>query len=147
MKKQHVLSGRSVSPTIAKSGKGGRFPAPLLALEAMVAARGDDAQAMALLQECLTITREMGDLDMLSFSLLTLANMVIRRDDAEAARLVQEGLTIAREIGNQHDISHALYLLGEIARIRGDIEQAAGYYRESLALALERGSPGITDLR
>ena len=92
------------------------LPRPLLALEAMVAARGDDTQAMALLQECLTITREMGDLDMLSFSLLTLANMVIRRDDAEAARLVQEGLTIAREIGNPLDISHALYLLGEIAR-------------------------------
>ena len=86
----------------------------------------------------------MGDLDMLGFLLITLAQMVIRRDDAEAERLVQEGLTFAREIGDQGGISHGLYLLGEIARFRGDTEQASGYYRESLALALERKSSGIT---
>ncbi len=112
----------------------------------MADARGDDTQAMALLQECLTITREMGDLDMLGFSLLKLARMVMRRDDTEAERLVQEGLMFAREIGDQAGISHGPYLLGEIARIRGDTEQAAEYYRESLTLALERKSPGITGL-
>ena len=120
------------------------LPRTLLQLVLMAVARGDDVQAMALLQECLTITREMGDLDMLGFLLLTLAQMVMRRDDAEAERLVQEGLTFAREIGDQGGISHGLYLLGEIARIRGDTEQASGYYRESLALALERRNSGIT---
>jgi len=50
---------------------------------------------------------------------------------------VQRALTIARQGGARNDETRALRLLGDVTSRLGSLEDAAGHYRDALALAEE----------
>ena len=65
-------------------------------------------------------------------------------DLAGAARYLEEAERRQRAQSFAWGLSETLHYLGDLARARGDLDAALGRYRESLALAGERGDPRLT---
>jgi non-specific serine/threonine protein kinase len=65
-------------------------------------------------------------------------------DLAGAARYLEEAARRQRVQSFAWGLSETLRYLGDLARARGDLDAALGCYRESVALAGERGDPRLT---
>jgi non-specific serine/threonine protein kinase len=120
--------------------------------------RRDSATARDLLDESLTIARELGDRWTEALVLHHLGRVAYYDGDPAAARaLGEESLAIAEAVGDDWLIAWALHLLGLAAYIATDYPTARAYYARSLAIRREIGDQegiailqsltGIVDLR
>ncbi len=126
--------------------KGMSAPAPVRAKAlnragVMAWRQGDHAAAQALLEESLTLFRELGDQRGIANVLNYSGNIAWAQGDLERAKaLHEESLAIRRALGDQGGIASSLGNLGNIAWAQGDYERAKVLYEECLALFRELGN-------
>ena len=113
--------------------------AHLLSGAAMIArGQGEFDRADDLLDECVSIRRELGDEDGVASALRHLGALHYDRGDMRRAReLTEQSLEIRRRLGNTLGVAQALNNLGVMAQLEGDHERAIALYEESLALFRE----------
>jgi tetratricopeptide (TPR) repeat protein len=105
-----------------------------------------------LLQEGVSLQREVGDQEGMAVSSLLLGWVALNQGDVATARTRgEEGLTLYRKMEHREGIAEALALLGKVATARGDHACARVLYDESLALARDIGdqeliASGLTGL-
>jgi ATP/maltotriose-dependent transcriptional regulator MalT len=100
--------------------------------------QGDGTQAVAMIQEGLTIARELGDKRFIADGLSNLGYMTYGQGDlVQAAALIQEAVTIARELGHTPTLAVTLGNLAQIAYEQGDAKQAETLFLESFSFAWE----------
>ncbi len=104
--------------------------------------QGDLARAATLLEEGLSLFRELGDMAGVATSLSHLGLLAYYRGDlARAAILHEEGLTLVRQLGDTAGIARSLNNLGMVAQEQGDLARAEVLYAECLALDRALGDP------
>ncbi len=108
------------------------------ALGIMAWMRGEYEHAIAWHEQALSLSRQLGDLHMVTEALNNLAGSHFYRGDFDqAALLYEECLTITREQGNSGDMAMALLSLGELARYRRDYARATELNKQAYSLFLE----------
>ncbi|HEU4480708.1 MAG TPA: tetratricopeptide repeat protein, partial [Actinomycetota bacterium] len=102
--------------------------------------QGEYKRAAALIEECIALRREGGDLDGLASALKNLGIVAADRGDIDAARvLYEESLDLRKQTGDGRGIAEAQNNLGVVAGVKGDWVTAASYYEEALAYFRDRG--------
>jgi tetratricopeptide (TPR) repeat protein len=98
----------------------------------------DIAGIAALLEESLTLFREIGDGWNLGIGLQCLGALSEQQHDyGRAAALLDESLTIFRRLHDRWHMTLSLLLLGKLARYQGDYARAEPFYDECCMLAEE----------
>jgi predicted ATPase/DNA-binding XRE family transcriptional regulator len=94
------------------------------------------AQGLALLEQALTLTREIGDQWWAEGILMSRAGLFLNRNDLASARSIFEhALKESRSSGDKVRISFVLMRLGLVALAQGDVVQAEKLFREALTVA------------
>ncbi len=102
--------------------------------------QGDYSQAKTLLEESLTLRRELRDKAGIAWAVGELGALAQRKGDYGQARaLLEESLTLSREQEDKGNIAWALSELGLLARVQGDYGQARELLEEALTLFRELG--------
>lgn len=97
--------------------------------------QGDYARAAALHEECLILSRELGDKLQAAAALVNLANVSYYQGDHDQAReWAEEAKTLLAALGAKHQLAVCLWTLGTLAFVQGEAARAIGLYRESLTL-------------
>src|SRR5574341_38956 len=100
----------------------------------------DYAQARPLLEESLSIWRELGDRRGMAAALNSLGWLAFEVGDFGVARsLSEEALLLNRELGEKRGIAVALFNLGLVALLQSDYPATLSLLQESLALRKEIG--------
>jgi predicted ATPase len=103
-------------------------------------AMGRYAQAQPLLEESLTIAREIGDPARVAMTLQPLCETMAGLGRFPAARAyAEEALVLARELPNRRELAAALNALAQLHRVEGRLEAAEPLYTQVIALARELG--------
>ncbi len=101
----------------------------------------DLVRAQALLEESISLWRELGDVRGLAFALFWLGAVTHNLGDLGAARpLTAESLALYRELGDAYGLGMALLGLGRIAQGENNLSEASSLYEQSLALLREAGN-------
>ena len=98
----------------------------------------DYAPAAAIVEESLSLFRELGDLNRVADALDRLSGaqlMLGNREDARAS--AEESLALCEQLGNRRQMMYALGKVGSFAREDGDTARARETYEQVLALARE----------
>ena len=146
---RHTSEGRrwmeAVLALDGAEGRTGEAPHPLPARTRayllhvagiLATAQGDHDRAVALLEEGMSVYREMGHNKGVSASLRELGLVAHERGDYErAVRLHEQSLALAREFGTTFGIAFSLSALANALRARGDLSRATTLLEESLALS------------
>ena len=104
-------------------------------------AQADHARAQALLEECLTLRRGLGDQAGVANVLNNLGNIGVEQSDyARANAMHEESLALRRAIGDEAGIASSLSNLGLVAIHQGDPARAISICEPSLALERKRGN-------
>lgn len=108
--------------------------------------QGDPKAAATLVEQSLSIARELGDQKGMADSLGLLGEIAwtVDSNPAKARSLYDESLTIARKIQEKHRMTFALEGLGRLALIQGDFETARASFAEDLAISREIGDKRAT---
>ena len=102
--------------------------------------RSDYARARALLEEAVSLYREVDDRYGIIFALEMLAFVYLLQSEYERARILgEEAAALGREGGDSWDIANSLWLLGLVMSFQGDLIRAHALLEESLALARREG--------
>jgi predicted ATPase len=108
--------------------------------------QGDDERAIALSEQGLALSRELGDNTYIFWCLNSRGVVALRQGRYDQAlALYEESLVISRRIGDKGLYQQALSALAVLAIIEGDHDWAAGFCEEALALA--RADVGTRDSR
>jgi tetratricopeptide (TPR) repeat protein len=98
-------------------------------------------RAADLLEQSLSLFREIGDRFGTAECLMQLVDSANKDDDYKrAVILAEEQLALRKEIGDQDGIAAALSNLGELAFDQGDYQRAITLYEESLTIFREVGN-------
>ena len=101
---------------------------------------GRYAEAVAHLEESLSIAREAGDIDHIARALTLLGVTCIGHADLATARgYLEEALALARNLGNKVRFAGALNAMAELHRTERELDAAERLYEESLAIRRELG--------
>jgi len=118
-------------------------PARAMALKAagsLAWAQGDYDRSLPLIEEALTLFRELADPIGVRDALSALGSILANRGDYQRARAAhEEGLALVRASGDAVGIETALGNLADIAYYQGDYESARTWWEESLDLQRESG--------
>jgi non-specific serine/threonine protein kinase len=107
----------------------------------LIAWRQGDARAGALLQDSVTLFRELGDNWGIAYSLHHLAHVMERRlDYAQATAMYEESLARFRDERNKWGVGWSLHCRGNLALGQGDDRRAEALLEESLSLCREVGN-------
>jgi predicted ATPase len=105
----------------------------------VVGARGELERETELLEESLTLSREVGNLRGMAISIFCLGAAWRARGDLQrATQLLEEALTMFRETGEQALIASALTHLGFTFLFQGDLERAKATSEEAAAMFREQ---------
>jgi non-specific serine/threonine protein kinase len=133
-----VEGGRWLGSVLAASpGQPTASRARALALAGLLSEnQGDYRQAEALLRECLTLARQVGDAPGVARA-LTILGLVMRNVGhyQAAIELLGDGLATARACGDHWIEMVSLLWLGSVARYQGDVERATDLLDASLAIS------------
>jgi len=100
----------------------------------------DSAAAQALLDESLSIARDISDRWSEAWVLHLLGRMAyFENDPVRTLALADESLAVAEELGDDWLIAWALHLLGLAAHITGEYPTAQAYYAQSLEIRQKIG--------
>jgi predicted ATPase len=107
---------------------------------ALAATQSDHAEARAMLQTCLALRRNLGNLKEIAATLSTLAVAQLQGGDWRAAREGDlEALRLFRDAGERVGEAIVLLQLGQIAHFAGDIAEARQRLQDSLVLSRDIG--------
>jgi non-specific serine/threonine protein kinase len=110
--------------------------------------RGEYGRATALLEECLTLSRETGDPAMVTNAIINLGLVAYRQGDyGRAATLHQDGLRISRATGHKLLVAEGLEGLAAVVRVQGQPVRAARLGGAAEALREVLGAPVPPDER
>ena len=102
--------------------------------------RSDYAVARGLLEEAVTLFREVDDKYDITLALVILAYVFVLQGEYDQARtLVEEAVVLDREGGDSWNIANSLWVLAMVMFFQGDLTQAHALLEESLALARQEG--------
>ena len=102
--------------------------------------QGDYEAAEALSEECLALSRELGDVAGRAEALNVLGLVAMSRVELErASAMFEEAMTLQRELGDKARLAFTIQGLGFVEVSRRDLGRAAELHEESLALAREAG--------
>jgi non-specific serine/threonine protein kinase len=102
--------------------------------------QGDYEAAETLGEECVALSRELGDAAGRAEALYVLGATAMSRVELERASAVfEEAAALRRELGDKAGLAYALQGLGCVEVGRRDFERAVELHEESLALAREAG--------
>jgi predicted ATPase/DNA-binding SARP family transcriptional activator len=117
----------------------------LSAAGALAWPQGDGRAAKPLLQESLSLARELGDRALIAQSLLELAGACFHLGEYEVAQAYsEESLAIFRELGDRYAIARLCNNLCVITREQEEFERARALAEESLWIAREAGDLQLT---
>ena len=103
-------------------------------------------QATALLEECVGLTRQMGDRQRLADGLSALGQVAVEEGDYERARgHYVDSLSLYRELGNRRSVATLLAQLASLARRRGQGSRAARLWGAATTLREAIGAPLTAD--
>lgn len=110
--------------------------------------QGERAEAAAIYDQTIVLSRQLDDKWLIAHSLSKLGRAAYYSGDAvQAISAYEEGLGLWRELGDKARTGGLLVSLGEVARHQGDHERARAYYDESLALWQKLGDTwGIAEV-
>ncbi len=110
--------------------------------------QGDDGWAEALLEESLTLYRELQDVAGVAFSLHILGRVARTKGNLVAARsLFEEALALWEEVGDKKQIAYSLENLALLESRQGKYTRGRALCEESLAIQRELGNKvGISDV-
>ena len=132
----YAVAGRTLLEALARPGAQARVDARAIALVragAYALSRADHDAAFPLIQESLSISRELGDRQGVARSLNALATIAIFTGSLEDARkLGTESLALYRELGRLRGVAHGLHTLGYVALHQGKLDEAHLRYEEAL---------------
>ncbi len=98
--------------------------------------QGDYERSVALSEECVALSRKLGDETGVAFALYALGMAELNRNElGRAWALLEEALTLERASGDTADIARVLAVLGLVAVVRHDYERAVALHEEGLMLA------------
>ena len=106
--------------------------------------QGDLEAARAVLEESLTLYRELQDQQGIADVLHNLATA--QQDPAVARALLEESLVLHRDLGDVPGTATTFNVLGEVARLQRDYATARAHYAASLALLRELGDTWRTPM-
>ena len=107
----------------------------------MVLASEENFAAQSVLEESITLFREVQDPWGYALATMSLGYSAYRKDDrAFALRRIEQALTAFRTLGDQYFQSVCLYEIGNLRAKQGDWEEGLAQLRESLILSRELGS-------
>ncbi len=140
----HMLEGRQrLQRLLALPGGAVRTPGRarvLHGLGTIIYEISDYAQARPLLEESLSIWRELGDRRGMAAALNSLGWLACEVGDFPAAQsLSEEALLLNRELGEKRGVAVALFNLGMVTLQQSDYPAALSLLQESLALRREIG--------
>lgn len=135
-----ALTSRAAPPTPAR--------AKALARAGWIAwEHGDYQRSVALSQESLALSRELGDELGVVIALSSLGWAALLENDlAKASALAEEAVTLGRALGDNGGVARALLILGMAAVALHDHERALALHEESVTLAREAGDDVATAL-
>jgi tetratricopeptide (TPR) repeat protein len=137
----HIHEGRSrMQQILAMTGSHDYVEERLVALEAaggLAYWQADMASAQVLYDECLDLTRRVGDKRRLANAIYNAAfpRVVNRTAIAEPRALLEEALPLFKEIGDQSGVARALWALGNSYYFGADYEQSRQLLEQSQALS------------
>jgi hypothetical protein len=100
--------------------------------------QSDSALGRSLLEEALSLNREIGDKEGIAVSSSLLAELALSQNDLATARsLAEESLVLYREMEYRKGTAESLCLLARIATVSGDYASASTLCTECLAIAKE----------
>lgn len=103
--------------------------------------RGDLDRALALYQQSLADSEQIGDIQGKAASLSMMSNVYWERGDLETAKsLVQQGIAIEESLGNIQGAAIDLVKLGQIAQRLQQPDEASAYYQRGLAFLRQLGA-------
>jgi len=109
----------------------------------LAAAQADTQVALQLAEDNLAVSQRLSDSHSIASSLFTLGKVWWKYKDFSKARSIsEEGLKLYRNMGDllgQHGLIESLHSLGHITINQGDLDAAAEYLHESLALSQKSG--------
>jgi predicted ATPase/DNA-binding CsgD family transcriptional regulator len=131
----HALSLGSAPPLVAR--------ATVLDWTGRLASLAGEPGARGLLQQSVSMARQLDDRSLLSVGLRHLAFATLQQGDNVAARaLHEEALTMARQAGNRREEAFALSMLGLWEAEEGDTATASLLVDEALEAGQEAGDQG-----
>ena len=105
---------------------------------ALAGCQSDHPEARKMLEESLTIHRDLGDPESIANTLSTLSNARLESGDTQAAHADElEAIEIYRRLGLQLNEAIGLHNLGQIALHEGQLDQARGFAEQGLELSRE----------
>jgi tetratricopeptide (TPR) repeat protein len=140
----HISEGREhLGRVLAQKAAQERTTARAKALNGagtLAYSQADYVSARGLIEESLSIHRELGDRSGVSGSLHSLGNLAYDQGDYASARAqYEEGLRIRRELRDTMGIAWSLSSLGNLAHPQGEYTAAREFYEESLCLFRQLG--------
>src|SRR5437660_3079393 len=106
-------------------------------------AEGDLTGARKNLEECLEISRQIGDKNGIGVALANLGETRFDLGDLEQARrLYSDALQLFKETDNQSYVASALFGLGGILAAQGDLVDSRNKHEEALAIRDKAGERG-----
>jgi tetratricopeptide (TPR) repeat protein len=100
---------------------------------------GQSEQAEALLQERLDIGRQLGDPDVIAWTLLALVGFIRERGGLEAARAARaEARTLFERLDDARGLATCLRAYGYDEQRSGHLDAARAYYDSSLSICLAK---------
>jgi non-specific serine/threonine protein kinase len=100
--------------------------------------RGDYEQSKKYSEECLTLSRELGDEPSIAAALYSLGVVAMIETEFErASALLEEAIALQRALGDTAGLARSMTILGLLAMVQGDHVRAQASYEEGLPLARE----------
>jgi predicted ATPase/DNA-binding SARP family transcriptional activator/DNA-binding CsgD family transcriptional regulator len=134
---------RWLEAALAKCGDASPTPARIKALVRagwIAWEQGDCVSSVAMSEEGLMLSREIGDMTIEIAALTNLGWAALLSDDLErASALAEEAIALGRTLGDSGGVARALLITGLATVASGDHEHALKVHEESLALARKAG--------
>lgn len=112
--------------------------------QVLVVSQADQAQVIPLLEECLTLSEEVGFKEGMAAYECVSGQLALMRGDLITARsLVEKSVSRYRELGHRHGMAKSLAVLGKILATEGDYLAAQSFYEQSLAISGELGETWV----
>jgi predicted ATPase/DNA-binding CsgD family transcriptional regulator len=147
----HITEGRDTAASLFKlvRERNKTRARALVAASVLARIQGDWESSQTTAEECLDLSREIGDNLSLSFIMHSLATLAsVRGDLKQAETLIEESVHISRVNAQEEPqgLYIALFWLGQIRSQQGDFQQAIACLEEGLAISRKLGDRRYTSI-